>query len=411
MINFPWLSGKIETISKMLAVATAFAIPLSTSLTGVLFVLTVGLFYLAGNWQDKIMFIFYNRIALYLLLFFSFFVVGMTYTTASLSDALAMLGKYDKLLFAVLLLPIFREERWRNYALNAFITAVGILLFFSYLKYFGVIKYGANYGPVEIFKGHIAFNFLMSFVAYLLLTKVAVARGWQRWALAGLLGLIVYNIFFMSIARSGYFVFIALVILFFFQRLRRREVFVALLGTAVLFTCVFIFSPVVKSRMADMISDIKEYNYNKVTSVGLRMSFVKNSFHLIQEHPLFGTGTGSFKSEYAKIQPSPIVKTHNPHNEYLHIGVQFGTVGIMLLLLNFIMQLRYSKYLPKPYRNIAQAVVLSIMIGSLANSWLLDTTQGHFYAFFIAVTFAGLSVYGKKEISSSRGNNSEITAA
>jgi O-antigen ligase len=384
------LANYIELMGKISAVITAFVIPLSTSLTGIFFILTIALYYLAGGWQEKFLFIVQDRVALYLLLFFACFLVGILYTTAPLSDAISMVSKYDKLLFAVLLLPLFREEKWRNYALNAFLVAIGILLFFSYLKYFGMIQYGIKYGPVEIFKGHIAFNFLMSFAAYVLVYKIIKLDGWPRWALVIFLVLIFYNVFFMTTARSGYAVFAGLMVLFLIQRLRWQGLLVSLISLVVLFGGVFLFSSVFKERAHAIVSDVQEYKTNEVTSIGLRMSFVKNSLQLIKAHPVFGTGTGSFKTEYANIQPPPVVKTHNPHNEYLHIGVQFGVFGLILLLLNFAMQLWNSRLLPEPFNGIAQAVVISIMLGSLANSWLLDTTQGHFYAYFIALTFACL---------------------
>jgi len=395
MIDFPRVSKNLEFVSKISAVCTAFVIPLSTSLTGIFFVLTTVLYYMAGGWREKFAFILQNRIAIYLLLFFGLFVVGIFYSTATFHDAIGMAGKYDKLLFAVLLMPLFRSVRCRNYALNAFLAAMMILLLFSYLKYFGVIKYGINYGPVEIFKGHIAFNFLMSFVGYLLLTKIIKSSGWQRLLLVTALILVFYNVFFMTMARSGYLVFMGLMALFFVQQLRWRGMLVSLLGLMIVCVGIALFSPVFKERAAAAISDVKEYNHDEVTSVGLRISFVKNSLQLIKKHPLFGTGTGSFQSEYANIKPAPVVKTHNPHNEYLHIGVQFGILGIILLLLNFGMQLWRSRALPLPMNYISQAVVFSIVIGSFANSWLLDTTQGHFYAYFIALTFASLPIMRK----------------
>ena len=39
----------------------------------------------------------------------------------------------------------------------------------------------------------------------------------------------------------------------------------------------------------------------------------------------------------------------------------------------------------------AQAVLVSIAVGSLFNSWLMDVTQGCFYVIFTALLFASLS--------------------
>lgn len=433
------LTAKLEFAGKICAVTTAFVLPLSTSLTSVFFIVAIGLYFLAGNWREKIDFILHNRVALFLLAFFALFIIGVTYTMAPIKDALDMLRKYDKILFAALLLPLFREEAWRRYAINAFLCAIGVALFFSYLKYFGAFNYGANYGPVEVFKGHISFSFLMSFAAYLIALWLVDGYGdgdeeylnkekkngkllngerateqlnnksgacplqcffcncWGRcgkrlWLLVPLF-LIICNIFFMATGRSGYFVFAGLLVLLFVQKIGWRGFLIALLSIAILLGGVFTFSNMFKGRMNEVVAEVRAYQQqsNAITSTGLRIDFVKNSIALIKARPVFGYGTGSFQREYANIKPTPVIQTHNPHNEYLHIGVQLGAIGILMLLLLFGAQLRYSYLLPdKKMRNIAQATIIAVIIGSFANSWLLDTTPGHCYAYFIALTFACL---------------------
>ena len=65
-------------------------------------------------------------------------------------------------------------------------------------------------------------------------------------------------------------------------------------------------------------------------------------------------------------------------------------VGLLLLLALFGSQLWYSRFLPKEMKNMAQGIIIALMLGSLVNSLLSDTTEGHLYAYFIALTFATL---------------------
>jgi len=382
---------KTEFFSQILAVMTAFFLPLSTTLTGVFFVFTVATNLAAGNWRDKFAMILHNRIAVGFLIFFALFVVGLSYTQAPFADALYILSKYDKLLFAALLMPIFREEKIRNYALNAFILAVVIALLCSYLKAFGVIKYGAWYGPVEIFKGHISFSFLMGITAYLAaLNFTEVKNIFYKIVLVVLVILIIYEILFLGTGRSGYFVLFGLVVLFCVQKSGWRGLIVGCVSVAILVSISWILPGRFKEKMHDFHSDVVTYQVDPQTSVGARMAFVEHSFSLIRAHPFFGSGTGSFKSQYNNLSGVDKVRTTNPHDEYIHIAVQFGAVGIIILLSLFGMQLWYSRFLPQQMGWIAQAVVIAIIIGCFANSWLLDTTPGHVYVFFMALTFASL---------------------
>lgn len=382
------MSNAFERTSKICAVMTAAAIVLSTAATNVLFPTTVLLSLVAGNWRIKFYRIVYNPIAIIFLLFYALFLVGTFYSTTALPDVLLILRKYDKFLLAVLFIPVFSEERWRSYAVNAFLVAIFLMLVASYLKAYSWFPCGFQKGVVEVFKDSISFNFLMAFAAYLCLFKI-VADQRYRWLWVTFLLSIIYTILFRSIGRSGYFIFAGLMNLFFLQKLRWRGLLAAIMSTVILFSLAFAFSPVFKKRINNAFNDIKIYNQNDNTSVGLRISFVKNSIKLIKAHPVFGTGTGSFTHEYAAIKSIP---THNPHNEYVYIAVQFGALGLIILLLLFGVPIWYSRFLPEEYKYITRGAVLGIALGCLANSWLLDTTQGHFYAYFIVLCFSAFPI-------------------
>lgn len=385
---------KFCTFAKILAVLTAFALPLSTTAVDILFPLTILFGFLSEEYRANFVVVFKNPVAVILLVFFALFVVGLAYTTAPMHDALRVLVKYDKLLFGALLFPFFLEEKWRARAVSVFIVAIFFMLAASYLKAFGWITYGHWDGHVEFFRGHIAFNFFLAFTAYLLLLKITEFKSyWWLWIIPLLL--IIYDIFFMSIGRSGYFIFVLLAFVFFVQKMKWRGILIALLSCVLVLGTAAIFSPIFKGRIHDIVSDVSGYRAdneaaNSNTSLGLRITFSKNSLNLIKAHPIFGTGTGSFKSDYANIKPAPIALIGNPHDEYLHITVQFGIVGFIILMLMFSMQFWYSKYLPRPYNFIAQAVEISIIVGCFGNSWILDAAEGHLYMYFIALTFAAL---------------------
>jgi O-antigen ligase len=320
------------------------------------------------------------------------FLIGIIYSTADWPDIFAALRKYDKYLFAVMFFPLFREEKWRSYAVNAFLASIFVSLIASYLKRLGWLWfwYGTDGLSVAVFKYSIEFNFLMVFGAYLCLFKITSARSYYRWLWIVFFALIAHTVLFRSIGRSGYLVFAGLMTLFFVQKLHWKGLVLAFVSVALLFCSAFIFSPTFKSRVEDTYVGIKSYNQNNEDP---RITFVKNSLKLIEVHPIVGTGTGSFAKEYSEIKPTPVQLVRNPHNEYMHIMVQFGFVGLIILLLFFGVPWWYSRSLPAQEKYIAQGIIISIMLGSLANSWLLDVTEGHTYAYFIALAFGALPVF------------------
>jgi len=184
-------------------------------------------------------------------------------------------------------------------------------------------------------------------------------------------------------------IFAALVAIFFMQMFRWKGVIIAMIILPLLFLSAYYSSITFKVYVSAIVTDIQAYRqHNEISSVGERYNFSKNSLELIAKRPLLGYGTGSFKYAYTTLKPTPVTLTNNPHNEYMHIGVQFGVLGILLLCFMFGFQFWQSRYLPQDMRFLAQAIILAIAIGSLANSWLLDSVEGNLYVYFIALCFA-----------------------
>lgn len=392
-INYKKISDFFEQASKVCAVMIAPAIVLSTAATVILFPVTILSSLLGGKWKEKFCLIVKNPIVPIFLIFYSMFLVGIFYSTTTLGDAVLVVKKYSKFLLTPFLFPLFLEKRWRDRAIDAFLWGVFIMLVASFLREYGYLTYGAT-GVIEVFKQSIEFNFLMAFAAYLCLLKI-ISTDRYRLMLGVFLAFIVYTVLFRSIGRSGYFVFVGLMGLFFIQKFKWKGLLIGVVSSALLFSSAFYFSPTFKSRIGLVFSDVKTYQNNDNTSVGLRMTFIKNSLLLVKRNPFFGTGTGSFGKEYSKIDPS-LVFTKNPHNEYAHIAVQFGIVGLLVLFLFFWVPIWYSRFLSDEQKYIARGAILAIMLGCLANSWLMDVAEGYFYVYFIALAFASLRHNPKK---------------
>ena len=66
-------------------------------------------------------------------------------------------------------------------------------------------------------------------------------------------------------------------------------------------------------------------------SAGSRVYWMKDSFKLIKEHPLFGLGGGAWESSYHRIQSYGYSSTQ-VHNHWLQMGTEIGIIGMLVLV-------------------------------------------------------------------------------
>lgn len=388
--------GFLPQVAGWTAVCTAFCLPLSTTLTNIFFIAVPLLSLASGRWKEKGHFLLQRRALFLLPLLFAWMLIGVLYTTAPFSEACRTLIKYDTLLLGIFFVPIFREEKWRRYALYAFFAAILVTLAAACCKEIHLLTLPDKFGRFLVFKDRIQTSFLMAITAYFAGAFFFDAKTKAtRWGYALFFSVCVFFLFSID-GRSGYVVFFALFTWLLWSHWRWKGLAICVGAVSCILLLAYLFSPAFNSRLQESIHDIQIYQTGENnTSLGLRTEFAKNSLTLIKTHPLFGTGTGSFATQYASLHMPDYLKTRNPHNQYIHILVQWGVVGLGIFLWLLYVQWKDSAQLPLLFRQIAQGTVLTIAIGSLANSWLLDTTEGHFYVYFIALAFASQMVRSK----------------
>ncbi len=388
--SFP--KSYFKYLSQIFAIITAFVLPLSTAALEIFLILSVIFSLFAGKWREKYKIFCTNRVALMFVIFFVLFVVGLSYTSASKLEALHSLLKYSKFLLGFFLFSVFIEKKIAFYAVCAFLLAATITLFLSFSKYFTgwdiLHRFGSDSG---IFKDHIFTGFLLAFTSYCYGLIAFSIKKW-RFLSSLLFFLAIYDVLFINVGRSGYIIFFSLFFLSGWQQLRWRGLGIAFLLSIILLGSTLFSTNKLKLNFSATQTELQQYDKEKFdTSTGLRLTFYKNSLRLIRQHPWIGTGTGSFSHAYSHIETDHRADTNNPHNEYLNIGVQFGLLGIMILFALFYTHWHESFKLEPMRKNFAQAILVSIAVGSLFNSWLLDITQGSFYVFFTALVFSNLS--------------------
>lgn len=336
---------------------------------------------------------------------------AMFYGASPLKTAIATLAKYIDLVFIPIFFIIASNEMVQRRARYAFLASMAITLLISYLIGLGILpvmtwmhSWTLANNPA-IFHSHITQNNMMAFSVFLGLFEWREASTSLKkigWACFSILG--IANILFMVQGRTGYLILFVLVFWFCwttFKRVMRERnlnfgwakgllllaMFVATVGA-------YHLSTRLHDRVALVISEYQAWIHGQGgnTSIGLRLDFYSNSVGIVKDNPLFGVGTGGFAAAYEqKIQAGGGLLTGNPHNEYLNIAVQTGSIGLLSLLILFFTLWRCAPLLPTASeQDAARGLVLAYLVNCMANSALMDHADGLFFAFMTGLLFARL---------------------
>jgi O-antigen ligase len=285
----------------------------------------------------------------------------------------------------------------------AFMAGACVLLGMSYFEWLTGADYGiSSFEDYIIGKDRIIHSIIMALLAYLAalefvrkgLESDAARSTWiRRAACAAVAGLAVGNVVFMLHGRTGYLSLGALTVLFLFERMGKRGVAIACLVLAATAWGAWSFSTSIRGRVDQTLVQLRsQFGPERKHAPDPRLEFYENSLKLIARHPLIGTGTGSFRTQYSKlIEGTDDRPTSDPHNEYLNLASQVGIPGALLFMILLSVQWLAAARLSPPDQQIARSVVLTIALGSLFNSLILSVTGGLIYAYVSGLAFAGLS--------------------
>jgi len=398
-VTFPEFQKQSADFARACAVALAASLPFSTALDNVLLGFILIGWLTAGDYRAQWERLRRHPVARAAVAFVALLALGLAYGERAPGDSMHYFGKYIDLLFAVILLALFDDARWRRRALLAFAGSLALLLALSYLIRYGAIPpnrwiAGTPGNPV-VFKLWITHGILMAFGAYLFaLRGLQAPQPGRRAIWYGLALLAAGNVLFMIQGRTGYVVLITLALYLGYAWRRFAGLAIAALCTATVIAVVFSLPGALHDRTELAIKEFRQAQSGGAarTSVGERFQFYRNSIAIIRDHPLLGVGTGGFPYAYQKqTAGTALMPTRNPHNEYLHILVQLGVVGLIALLALFWVPWRVAARLPTIYeQHLARGLILTIAAGCVFNSLLIDHTERLLFAWGLGILFAGL---------------------
>jgi len=391
-------------IGALAAVGLAFAIPVSTALTTVLLIIVALAWLLGSDGAQKRALLWDHPLVKWIYPFVLLALWGSTYSIGDEKAIHESLRDSLRFLSIPVLFYFYRAQTVRDWALWVFTGAMVLTLLLVFMKVYGGLPIGSKYTAGAVFKDHIKTGFLMT-MAVLFLAQQARHHSalWVRGVCVGIAGLMVYHLLFINVGRIGYVGVAMVLCILAWQWGRVKGVIGGLCLATLLLGGAYMSSASFSQRINSLQADWEYYQQvsaGEDSSLGLRIDFAKAGLALLAERPLQGWGTGSFAQAYAQYHPDSAVSTDNPHNEFLRMGTEYGSMGIVLLLLLFYHQARLSTQLARKEREYFQGLLCVFILGCLANSWLKDSTEGNFYCVMSAIVFASLAPSQKQALGS-----------
>ena len=395
MVTF---DSPLDRIYQYLLISAFFLLPLTVLGNNIAIWLITILWLSSGSYLKKIQQIKSNNLAIASIIFFLIHFISLLWTT-NLDWGLEILRK---MLPFILVLPIFlciSKKANKNFYITAFLLAIAISEGFSYLIWFEIVppyKYGDVVNPTPLMS-HISYNPFLAFAIYLVLNKLFSNEKLSQVERA------IYTFFtltmtfnmFITGGRAGQVMFFAALVILAVQHFRSSQIkatFIALSTIILITSLAYSSSHLFQSRVDSAISDITNYNIDKNTAVGMRITFLLNSFTLFSESPLLGVGAGDFPAEYERINElnSPEVDlTVQPHNMYLLVLAQLGFLGFLSLGWIFYLQFKIAMLTrDKIIQNIGIAMPILFLIIMWSDSYLLGHYTSNLFILFSSFIYS-----------------------
>ncbi len=387
-----------QNITLWLIIFACFSINLPTAFMSISSVGILVFWVISGDYKIKFERITNSPIAIIAIVLFVLYVLGTLYSTASWHDRLKYLLKYEKLLLIPLIVSVLSLSRVRAYAINAFLISSIIVLLASYFKWLGLIPHEDIGQGYFIFKGRIAHGIFMAFVAYLMMARATKSTGFKRILWITLVILAGFNIVFLVNGRTGQIILLALIVWFTFEFWNLKAIKYWLGLILIGFTLQQMLPIELHSRLLDTQQELAAHQSNGVqTSAGQRMEMYKTTISLIKKHLLFGGGTGSIAIEYeieAKKNNLSMNNVPNPHNQFLLTTQELGIIGLIVLVLMWVLSWRESYKISNSQDGVVfRGLILTMTIGCLFNSLLMDASEGKFFCILGGVLASGFKPF------------------
>lgn len=393
----PLATGKhyerLDKAADWLAAAVAASLPWSTSATAILIVAWLVTIIPTLDWPGLRRNLLTPAGGLPVLLVL-LGILGTLWADVTWLERWKGLDSFAKLLVIPLLLVQFQRSGRATCVFAAYLIACTLLLLLSSIFFLWpstTFLFTREIGVPVKNAATQSGEFVICIFGLLYLAIEAFER--RRWLwLAGMVVLafgFLANILYVATGRTALVIILVLLALLAIRRLSLKGIVILAVAAAVIGGLGWVSSPHLRDRTTQLWTDYEKYEArDERNSSGERVEFYKKSLAFIKEAPLFGYGTGSITSLFAKAvvgkDGAAASPTANPHNQTFAVAIQLGLLGALVLWAMWIAHVLLFRGLGLA-EWIGLVVVVQNIVGSLFNSHLFDFGQGWIYVFGVGV--------------------------
>ena len=224
-------------------------------------------------------------------------------------------------------------------------------------------------------------------------------EGWLALALALALAL---TVAFHSVSRNSQLLLAVLLLGAVFCSFRSlRSVLVGVLVVLALAASLWHFSATIQNRFTELANDLQSaaIGISYASSGGVRWRMYQEAVQGMLDHPLLGTGVGSWLPHWRSVWlglavdlPPEIrqqfAEINNPHNDFLLAGMETGVVGLVLLAWLLVRFIRHGWLKHSAAGGITAIIGTSLFATALVNAPFRDAAFGMTLLWLLGVSMA-----------------------
>lgn len=377
-----------------MAILTAAALPWSTSLVAIFFVIFIAVLIPTSNAREFLQSL-RRPVNLLPIIFFLLAVVGTLWASDIPWKArLHGINPTAKLLAIPFLVYHFERSHRGLWVFVTFLISCFLLMIMSWVVVYIPelsIKKIPDYGvPVKNYIDQSQEFAICAFALAWPILDLVRKRSFRRAALLTAVALsFIANLVFVNVARTAFVYMPVMLLTFALLHLKWRDIILLIVAAMVIVGGAWTASPNVRDKVGKIFTEYNKFqDPSQITSVGQRLEYWTKSIKFVKEAPVAGHGTGSTKTLFVQdaVGKSGLAAEviGNPHNQTLNVAVQWGAIGVVILYAMWV--IHAAQFLgPGLVPWLGLLVVVQNVISSLFNSHLFDFHEGWMYVLGVGV--------------------------
>jgi O-antigen ligase len=395
------LQNRADILAKWLLVCVFATFPVAMGLANVLMAATLLMWVLSGNYLQRWHAVRNSAVTWSLISLYVIILIGSLYSIADAQEIRLHIVKYSKLCICIVFMSLLAEAKWREYCFNAYIVAMTFIVVSVYANVYIDLPWskthnqgwGVNHTVVG---DYITQNIMISFFVLLSgLYAIDAEKKNRRYAWAAISLASALSVAQLSQGRTGFLLLIIAVAciavrLVMCTKKTSLRLFAAFSSIALVVVAI-LTSPILSQRFEQALSEGKNFQSQRTTSIGIRIYNTTKSLELIEQKPILGHGTGSYhkaRCSVAEIGEKCEIYNWHPDNQYLLFAVCQGLIGLGIFIWLIAATLKLAHNQPSGLRLLILGYALMLAINSAINSSLFSSRENHFFMYILALLAA-----------------------